>query len=62
MFYKKRIAKPDTPEQIAWRVRDNEAREQAKTETRAKFPVITAENMEEAMDYREQRYQQLRPV
>ncbi len=58
-FYKKRIVRPDTPADIAWRMANNVARDTARRETKEKFPVVTAENFQAANDYRERRIAEL---
>lgn len=46
---------PDTPEQVAWRLRDNLARELAHQDTRREFPHLGPDNIRAALDYQEQR-------
>ena len=49
----------NSPEAVAWRLRDAEIRDLVKTEVSAKYPEITADNFEEANAYRERRIQDL---
>jgi hypothetical protein len=48
-----------TPEEAAERVRYRECATQALTEMRARFPVLTSDNLEAADKFREQRTQEL---
>lgn len=59
-FYKKRIVRPDTADDIAWRAKDSAARALAREEVKARFPVITPENFAEAADFQERRIRELR--
>ncbi len=59
-FYKKRITKPDTYEQILERHCQRKAAETALLETMFKFHPLTAENFEAADAYRKQRIQELK--
>jgi len=52
-------ARPDTAAQIEWRLKDRIAREQARDETRAKYPVITRENFHEVVSFQERRIAEL---
>lgn len=45
----------DSPERIAARKRDFEARQKAMADTKAKFPTVTAENAREQMAYFDER-------
>jgi hypothetical protein len=54
-FYKKRIVRQDTQADVDWRLRNNLARDQARKDTKAKFPVVTADNFADAVAYQDQR-------
>lgn len=58
-FYKKRIVRPDTAADIAERIKNRKACEQALADVRERYPVITAENFEEANAYRERRIREI---
>ena len=45
----------DTPAEIAWRLRDNAAREQARAEQATRYPVLDAANAQEAVAFFEAR-------
>jgi hypothetical protein len=47
------------PELAAERIRHRTAAEQALADVRERFPVLTAENFQEANDYREARIREL---
>jgi hypothetical protein len=47
------------PERAQERIRYRQAAEQALIDTRAKFPVLTAENFQAANEYREKRTAEL---
>ncbi len=59
MFYKKRISKPDTPQQVAERKLNQVASALALDDMRKKYPTLTTENFQEADDYRKQRIREL---
>lgn len=54
-FYKKRIVRPDTPQDVAERISYRNACEKARAERKAKFPVLTTQNFEEAAAFQNQR-------
>jgi hypothetical protein len=58
-FYKRRIVRPDMPDDVAERVRHRQASEQALAELREKFPVLTRDNFAEADRFRERRTEEL---
>lgn len=45
----------DTAENIAWRIRSRKAGELAIADRQARFPVLSAENADEALRYQEER-------
>lgn len=49
----------DTPADVADRLRRNEAAARARTERETRYPILNAENAQEAMDFQERRYQEL---
>lgn len=59
MFYKKRIEKADTPAQVAERIAYNAACRKATADTKVRFPQITAENMDAALEYKQQRINEI---
>lgn len=58
-FYKKRIESRDTPEMVAWRIKNNAARKQAQAEREHAFPVITLDNFEAACAFQARRIEEL---
>ena len=50
---------PDTPEQIAERIRARAAMNQADAEMKERFGILTFENAQAAMDWREARFREL---
>jgi len=54
-FYKKRIVRPDTMQDIQERLRRNAVLEQVKQEMKDRFPTITADNFATVNDWREAR-------
>ncbi len=51
--------RPDTPAEIAWRVRHNAACEQARRETHERFPVLDSSNVDSALKFQETRINEL---
>jgi len=51
--------RPSTPAEIAERIRYRKAAETAVAERQAQFPVLTAENFEEAQAFQERRIKEL---
>ena len=49
----------DTPEQLAWRLRYNAAREQMELEKAVRYPEITPENAREMIAWQENRLREL---
>jgi len=47
--------KADTPAMIAWRLADNEARELATADQATKYPTLTLENIQGALEFFEER-------
>lgn len=58
-FYLKRTVYRDTPADIAQRIAYRKAVEQANAETFAKYPTITAQNLEEVIRFKEARIEEL---
>jgi len=54
-----RQARRDTPEEIAWRFRQRAASEQIHRERAERYPVITADNLDEALAWQERRFEEL---
>lgn len=52
--------RPDTPEELADRLWLNGILEQVKTELRQRYPVITATNGPEALEWQQERIRELR--
>lgn len=51
--------RPDTTADVAWRLRHNAACEQANLETRERYPNLTAENVDAALDFQAGRIKSL---
>lgn len=49
----------DTPQQVAERFRVRRANEQAHAETRVRFPVLTEQNIDEALTFQARRIDEL---
>lgn len=57
----RRVSPPsDTPEQVRERIIDTVARETARQERDARFPIITAENVKDALAWFEARLAELK--
>ena len=59
-FYKKRIVHQDTPEDIAERIAYHKAFNQANKEMFERWPEITADNFNEAYEFKLRRISELR--
>ena len=61
MAYKllKQKMRPDTQADVAWRFRNKRALDQARKNTQAKYPVLTANNFAQAAAYQDQQYADL---
>jgi uncharacterized protein (DUF433 family) len=54
--------RPDTAQDIASRIANNARLEMIRAEMAAKYPKITAENVDEALAYQEQRMRETDPT
>ena len=61
-FYKKRIVRSDTAQDIAERIAYRKAFEQATAETLAKFSPLTIENFEAACKFKQTRIAEIQEV
>ena len=59
-FYRKQIVVRDTPAMVAERIANRKACEQALADRKAKFPVLTERNFEEAASIQDVRITELR--